>query len=709
MTSSPAIPESLLDLSTLPTLPQSLIDLIEACNDPERDIYSVGSLVARDALISARILQLANSAFAGARSAFSEIEQSVIFLGIDTVRNLAVSVSVHQAFSSRCKKSEININQFWYHSLLTALLAKAVAEATGYASPAEAYLGGLLHDLGKLLLSSTYPEKYREIQNKLEIQGQLHELERQYLGICHTEASALLVRQWNLQETIAEAIEQHHATQTFINSPPSLAEIITLANILCHKVPHIDDYSMYCQASALPPEKLEKCCQYAVDSVEDIANAMGITIEQVNNQAKSHTDNNTSAENLVGTITSVTQIFGTIDNLLRAHDRNRICQIVEESLHILFDIRHAFILVQSENSSSYLVLTSDTNPLHLDITALPVPSCSSASIITSCFKNNTIGHISKHIASQTMSRTDSTLMSFFGCDALLALPFPISTAMQGVLVCGLSQEKLQMILSDTTPLMLLGVQAGNRLQLEEMKRAHGQEVARRELATISAVAQTIAHEIANPLGVIQNYIAVLENTFLDNSDIQQDTRLISQEIQRISEVARQLDDITQITEKKPVKTERLDHILKDVLTLFRESVFAKQRIEVSIKLQPETRSLHVPSNLLRQVLTILFGNAADALVGGGKISVGSSLEAIPYDPARNILQIDVTDNGPGVEPSMEDAIFHAGITTKHEGHLGLGLSIARKLLVDKNGALLFERPVAKGARFIVSLPLQNYL
>jgi putative nucleotidyltransferase with HDIG domain len=707
MNSSPATPESLLDLSTLPTLPQSLIDLIEACNDTERDIYSIGRLVARDVLISARILQLANSAFAGARSAFIEIEQAVIFLGIDTVRNLAVSVSVHQAFNSRCKDSEINMNQFWYHSLLTALLAKAVAEATGYASPAEAYLGGLLHDLGKLLLSSTYPEKYREIQSGLDNTDQLHELERERLGICHTEASALLVRQWNLQETIAEAIERHHSTNTFESNPPSLAEIITLANALCRKIPYIEDYSVYTRKSTLTSEALEECCRYSLDIVEDIASAMGITIEQVNNQPASYAEANASQEDLTRTIGSVTQLFGALDNLLRAHDCNRICQIVEESLHILFDIKHSFLVVRSETSGSDLILTSENNPLHSDITGLPVLSGTSNSIITSCLEKKTFIYLSKHISPQTISTADNTLISFLGCDALLALPIPISDESQGVLVCGLSHEKLQSLLSNITPLRLLCVQAGSRLQLEEVQKTHAQEVARRELATISAVAKTIAHEIANPLGIIQNYIAVVENKFPIHSDIQKDTRLISQEIQRISEVARQLDDITRITENEPVKTERLDHLLKDVLTLFRESVFAENCIEVSIRLQPDTRSLYVPSNLLRQVLSILFGNAADALTHGGRISVCSSLEAIQYDPTRKMLQIDVTDNGPGVTPSIADLIFNAGITTKDDGHLGLGLSIARKLLVDKNGALLYEQPEINGARFVIYLPLKK--
>jgi putative nucleotidyltransferase with HDIG domain len=707
MNTSPVTPESLLDLSKLPTLPQSLVDLIEACNDSERDIYSIGSLVARDALISARILQLANSAFSGARSAFIEIEQAVIFLGTDTVRNLAVSVSVHQAFNSRCKDSEINMNQFWYHSLLTALLAKEIAEVTGYASPAEAYLGGLLHDLGKLLLSSTYPEKYGAILSELENTDQLIEFERKYLGICHTEASALLVRQWNLQETIAEAIEHHHSKQTFNGESPSLTEIITLANTICLKMPYIEDYSIFSQTSSLTSETLEECCRHASDIIEDIAGAMGITIEQVNNQPTFNADNKASTEGLARSIGSITQIFGALDNLLRANDRDRICQIVEESLHILFDIKHSFILLRTETSSSSLILTSRTNPLHSYISEVPVPQGTSASIITSCFEKPHFMYASKHIAPETISTADTTLISFFECDALVTIPLPISHEMQGVLVCGLSQEKIQFLLSNITPITLIGVQAGSRLQLEEVKKSHGQEVAQRELATISAVAKTIAHEIANPLGIIQNYVTRFEKRFPNISDIQQHTDLISKEIERISEVSSQLADITNISEKDPIKTERLDHLFKDVLTLFRTSVFAEKNIDVSIRLQPETRSLNVPSNLLRQVLAILFGNAADALVHGGRISVNGSLEATHYDPSRNMLRIDVADNGSGVAPSILEFIFNAGITTKQEGHLGLGLSIARKLLVDKGGALQFEQPATGGACFILYLPLKK--
>lgn len=707
MTFSTAASASLLDLSNLPTLPQTLIELIEACNNSDIDIYALGELVARDATISARILQLANSAFLGTKAAFSEIEQAVIYLGIDTVRNLAVSVSVHEAFSSGKNTTGINMPQFWYHSLLTAILAKTLAEAADYASPAEAYLAGLLHDLGKLLLALSFPETYAALLLQQPPSDHLIERERHDLGTDHAEASCLLVRHWNLQEIIAEAIEMHHDSTTAENAQLSLGNIIYLANRLSRISPDSHNFTNSTSLGCLTSDTIEKCYRQATTTVEEIAQAMGITVACAP-ESNSPSQQDSATMELQAKVGSLTKIFGTLDNLLKAEDHNRICQVMEESLQILFGIRHSFLILPSVSSGSSRVAMSSNNPLYPHIADIPLQEeVDVFSIVGKCCKNGCICHISKPDTTSHITGADSNLITFLGCEALLAIPVPLSDMTMGILIAGLPDDKLRRLLPAIDSLRLFADHCGARLQLEHIRQRRLADIARKEIETLENIARSIAHEISNPLAIIQNYLTLIERKIAEKIDTTHDIQLISGEIERISTISRQLENISSITSTQPIKTTRLDHLLKDILTYFRQSIFLHRKIEISIRLQPYTRSLPVPLDTLRQVLTILFTNAAESLPDGGQIIVSSLLEQTTQGITRDVLRLSVSDNGPGVEPAMTGSIFNAGITTKKIGHLGLGLSIARKLLIDRGGNIRYEPSPGGGACFIIMIPVSQ--
>jgi signal transduction histidine kinase len=240
-----------------------------------------------------------------------------------------------------------------------------------------------------------------------------------------------------------------------------------------------------------------------------------------------------------------------------------------------------------------------------------------------------------------------------------------------------------------------------------LKRA--EEIALNRFQAVERVTRSIAHEISNPLAIIHTNLAVLERKITGSNSIEHNLQLICTEIERIGSIARQLENLSELSSPKPAGTERLDSLLKDVLTLFRESVFAVQQIEVTIKLGPETRSLAVPSDIFRQVLTILFSNAAEAIGINGRIRVSSALEQDQNSSGNGMLRLSVADDGPGIPRELTDTLFNAGITTKEAGHLGLGLSIARKLLNEAGGSLTYTRVATtdSGACFEVRLPMQH--
>ena len=149
----------------LPTLPEILLKLLEACDNENTPISEIASIISKDPVLSLKVLQLVNSAYYGLRKKFKGVEQAVVYLGANSIKNIAITTSVHQVFDRRKFKGvkRFNISAFWYHSLLTATLAQRIAQKTGYESRDEAYLSGLLHDVGRLILVSTYPTEHESI------------------------------------------------------------------------------------------------------------------------------------------------------------------------------------------------------------------------------------------------------------------------------------------------------------------------------------------------------------------------------------------------------------------------------------------------------------------------------------------------------------------------------------------------------------------
>lgn len=704
--STPALPQY-FDLSKIPALPQTLIELLDACNNPEIDIYGVGELVARDAVISGKILHLANSAFLGTRSPFSEIEQAVIYLGLDTVRNLAICVSVHEAFGSDSNFTGINLPQFWYHSLLTAILAKRLAEKIEYANPPEAYLCGLLHDLGKLLLAPRFPDSYGQMLSDAPSGDQLIISEQNNLGIHHAEAGSQLILHWKLSRHLADAVGHHHVAPK-AGYQSILAGIIHIANKLTHNPDAGPTLQQPDHAGeVLFEEDFSTIAAESLATVEEVARALGIKVEKPQTVAgivQKITEETHSRQELQEKTRQMIVLHGAMDNLLKAHDQDRICQVMEETLVLLAGLRHVFLLLPKDGANERSFTISPNNPLRSRLTELPLPENSSPSIIGQCLENS--GICSAGTDAATMSEADQRLARFLDCEMLLAVAVPLTDAERGVLVVGLDQYQVEQLGATADSLTFLAAHVGARLSLDQMNRRMHSELIRKELAGVEKVTRAIAHEISNPLAIIQNYLSVLARKVAAGDDTTQDLQLISDEIGRISIIARQLENLTDLTRRPIATTQRFDHILRDTLTFFRESLFARNNIDVQIRLEADTRPLQVPLELLRQVLAILLTNAADALPNGGRIEIRSwmSDNGQPY-PGKT-LNLSIGDNGPGVPDEMRSTIFNAGVTTKTGGHLGLGLSIARKLLVDREGSISSTISPQGGACFTVSFPIE---
>lgn len=213
----------------LPALPQIVKHILDSLADDSIDLDSLGETIASDPAVAVRLLAAANSGVFGGHKV-SSLRQAMMLLGVGRVKQITLATAIVDRYRAPLP---FDISYLWRHSLAVAVCAQDVARFAGV-DPEIAYISGLLHDIGQLLIFAADPYGYAEILTRRGRDDQaLDHLERTHLGIDHAQVGGELARRWNLPADIVEAISRHHA----INSDPpnsELADVVHVATALAH-------------------------------------------------------------------------------------------------------------------------------------------------------------------------------------------------------------------------------------------------------------------------------------------------------------------------------------------------------------------------------------------------------------------------------------------------------------------------------------------
>jgi len=204
----------------LPSLPDVYQELNQALVNGNSSAKEIAGIIQRDAVMSAKVLQLVNSAFFGLERHIYRLNEAVTILGVRQIRDLALSYHLFEAFPQDGSWSSFSFSQIQTRSLTVARFAQNICRAVKADRHIQglAFLAGLLHDFGMIVLASNNPDQYREVMEKAaELKQPLYALEKLDLGVSHAEAGAYLLGLWNLPPKVVEAVLFHH----FPNSCPS--------------------------------------------------------------------------------------------------------------------------------------------------------------------------------------------------------------------------------------------------------------------------------------------------------------------------------------------------------------------------------------------------------------------------------------------------------------------------------------------------------
>lgn len=223
----------------LPAPAPAVTKLLTLLSGPDTDNAAVAKVLKQDIVLSAKVLALCNSAAYGLSSEVSSLDQALMYLGFAEIHRIVMAISFGGALSPGLTGYVIEDGALWRHSLLTALIAENVLRAAKHLQvdvPVPvAYTAGLIHDIGKLVISHALdPEKQHAVRALLD-QGQcsLLEAERAIIGTDHAEVGACLLRQWKLPDVLTEAVAHHHQPST--TPSPGLSAIIHVADVIAHQ------------------------------------------------------------------------------------------------------------------------------------------------------------------------------------------------------------------------------------------------------------------------------------------------------------------------------------------------------------------------------------------------------------------------------------------------------------------------------------------
>jgi putative nucleotidyltransferase with HDIG domain len=219
------------NLDDLPSLPAVVMELLNSIDQDDVDISVLAKKVSYDQALTAKTLRLANSSLYGLQVKVTTIQQAITYLGFQTTRNLITAAAVTGCFAEgHCPG--FDHKAFWRHSIATAACAKVLARQMRF-NQDYAFTAGLLHDIGRLVLVSCFPNQYSiTLAYREEHDCYLLEAERKVLGVDHVDAGMALAEHWNFSDTMRLAIGGHHDPEA--PGAGFLATIIHVADAIVH-------------------------------------------------------------------------------------------------------------------------------------------------------------------------------------------------------------------------------------------------------------------------------------------------------------------------------------------------------------------------------------------------------------------------------------------------------------------------------------------
>lgn len=230
--------DTMARLNGLATLPEVTAKIITTVEDPKSSAAQLHKLVSHDPALVSRILKVVNSAFYGLPGQVNSVDRAIVMLGLHAVKNIAVAASLGQMFRGAKVCDEYSAKDLWKHCLAVAVVARELAKRAKLPVADEAFLGGMIHDIGILVALQTWPEQLKLVCEQAAAQGHFIECERGIVGLDHEELGAAVAAKWQFPQSCRLVAAHHHQPADAAEGDRPLVMLVFLADTLCCQAGH---------------------------------------------------------------------------------------------------------------------------------------------------------------------------------------------------------------------------------------------------------------------------------------------------------------------------------------------------------------------------------------------------------------------------------------------------------------------------------------
>jgi HD-like signal output (HDOD) protein len=678
---------------------QILLKLMTLCQSDDAGINELSRLVAQDPAMTAKMMGVANSSAYHRGDSVNTLEQALMVIGTSMIKTIVINESVFQVFDKFSRTSEINLNDFWLHSLFAGVKARMLAVRMKYSNPEEAYLAGLLHDVGRLAMLAIYPKEYSQ-HFLARDSNDLCVVEVRTLQASHAEVGAWLIEQWRLDSFIADSVLYHHEPIARVTDAHPLIRIAFASNILGENHVQDEQIDIAVALSGLRESDILEINALAAEEVKNSAKFLGIQLDtdaqkisvaQVQHGRPHDQKDELSAE--VRNMLLAGQIGKTFSS---QQGEIGLIEIITKSACILFNLDQAIILRFDRQHNELRGSGAGEHRHRLADFVLPLSKDDSQIAVSIHESRLTLIGDGKRV----LGVPEEQLLRLFMTERLVCLPLSIDGHCMGVLVGGLAAWQGADFAKSEGFLKVFGSQAANALK-NILSRQDEKEVAEIRMAQeYREASRKVAHEVNNPLSIIKNYLGILDRKLLNKDQLSTELSILNEEIDRVGKI---VDDFAELDLSQKKGSSEIGRVVKDVVKLFQQTEFI-DTIQVEVRLPDDKIEVNVSADVLKQILINLLKNSMEAMNHGGMVEISS--QGLVNRDGVLYAELSVRDTGPGIAPEVMAKLFTPVQSTKGVAHSGLGLNIVHDLVKKMHG-LISCRSGKQGTTFDILLPVAS--
>lgn len=682
-------------VDNLPSEPSLLVELLDLCYNDNANFEMFSAAIKKDPALSAKILQVANSPAYRQWNEVKDIRRMLIVLGLTDVRGIVMTCAIQQFFAKFSNDFNRQVQYAWLRALICANLAERLARLAGYEKPGEAFLAGLLHQVGMLLLLLNREAEYLPVISRYyQETDDFQHLEQQELGVDHCELGAALVETWQLDSFIADAIHFQRAPHEALYSSPVLLKIIAVAAPLSSRNSARGDAALLQRAGNLldlTEETVQECLASATLTSQQMIADLGFSrrLYEDDNEIELFSDERMQSqqESLANRVRDLA-LAGSIGR----SEARELLQIVTQlrgAFHYFFGITRSCFF-RTDDQQSHLFPVNDQKLAQLD--EIDLPTNDQHSVLARAFRERRT--FTSDQTANSVSIPDRQIRRLLGRYGLFLIPVIHGETAVGVLALGADAHQSSALESRELLVKLICRDFAARCRSIIEETAH-------PAATMAMVDfRKVAHEISNPLTIINNYLYTLSKKIDEEHPAQEELQFIHEEIERVGQIMLRAKDPATAERKESRKVE-INQLLRELDALLQNSLYKTRKIVSRLTLDEELPPVYCARDKLKQILINILKNAAEACENGGSLMITTRDNC--YQDGQRYIEILIRDDGPGIPPDVLENLFQPVASTK-EGHSGLGLSIVQTLISELSGQIACHSRAGWGTEFKILIP-----